>query len=366
MHRTLSAYTKCLIVCLFMMTSFAIQSEEKLFLPLDGRKWNIGYQAKNDEGSIIELILQNEEIQDWTELFTIQHFKNISISGEEYVKNLEKTSREKVKKPQSLKFQLIEADPVNLFESSFIFDRSDKKAYSIIGYDEFNLGRVLKGETDLYYIRYSTKDKELFEANKEDWVDRLALAYLASAPHPTQEGQWITLTSNGLYENKELMTLQSSKQFLSYPENGFNFTLPKDWLLEKQSVKESLFDSKYPYTISMLFSSPDRSIYGGVAFFDSPKDDASFVPEAHYLNLFQKQYPKSQLINKGELQTILGQRGNYLILEEGDTKGWITFFNTPERIFRLELWTKKTDFEKNKKEMEKIILNFEISSKVKK
>lgn len=355
---------QCFILCLLVLTTSLLQGDEKLYFPLDGRQWNIGYQEKNDEEAVFEMILQDEEMNDWTELLTFQRYNHPTMTAQGFIDQLEESIKKNIKKPQKLKFQILETDPVNLFESTIIFERSKYANYSIIGYDEYNLGRVLRGKSEIFYIRYSSKDKEQFEKDKEDWVERLGLAYIANAPHPSQEGDWITLTSNGFYRGDQQMIFQPSKQYIDYSEYGYSFTLPKTWLLEKQNIKETSFDPKYPYTVSLLFSTPDRTIYGGTAFLDTPKEEPSFDPRSYYWTLFHKQYPNAKEISKGELQTVLGLRGSYLIIEQGGAKGWVTFYQTPERIYRLELWTKVGNFEKSKSEIEKISLNFETRKKI--
>ena len=335
--------------------------KEKLFCPFDGRIWKIGFHEQTEDGTLIELLLQNEDISDWSELFTFQSFNDIPYSAREFISLLEQSSKKRLPENQKFRFKLIASDPINLFESSFIVDRSKKDSSSLLAYDEYNVGRILRGKTTLYYLRYSTKHANLFEQNKEGWLERFELAYLASSARPDQLGHWLTFTPEGVFENQRKLVSHLSKRFISDSNIGYALSLPKDWVIENQANQETVFDSQYPYTVSLLFASSDQSIYGGLAFLDLPKEmlPSTFKPRIRYVKQYKKLYPQAKLVGKGAIQTILGQRGNYLLMVDGDKMGWITFWTNSQRIYRLELWTKRTEFKKIKKEFEKIMLNFQ-------
>lgn len=354
-----SSFTKWMVVCLWVVFAPLLQGEEKLFCPLDDRIWKIGFETQTDQEKIIELVLQNEEITNWNELFTIQKFEGVPVSASEFIAILEKTSKQNLPEHESLRFQFLKHQSTNIFESSFISDQSKNSSFSVS--NEYNIGRVLKGKSALYYLRYSTKDGKLFEQNKEAWADRLELAYVASQQRKDLPGRWFTFTAKGVYDQGEPLMFQSPYQFIENHKIGFSLSIPKDWSVDKPLRSSVSPDaSSLDYIDALYFS--NAQIEGKIAFLDSINYQESHKEAVHYLVLYKKQHPQAKLVGKGKIQTILGQEGYYLILSNGEKKGWINFFRKANRIYYLELWTDRNQFEALKSDLEKIILNFQILS----
>lgn len=339
-----------------MMLSACLLGEEKLFCPFDNRPWKIGFedQAKNEK--IVELILKDDTIAQWKELFTLQIFDNLPISAAEFVNALEKSSKKNVPSSESLRFDLIEKDPLNIFESSFIF-KQDKNAPSASN-DEYNIGRVLKGKTALYYIRYSTKDANLFKQNKEDWVKRFKLAYIAETHRDQQEGKWISFTSSGVYEQGEQLSHQTEYQFIDNQKLGFSMTLPKNWTVNQVNADSILPESSNAQE-ALHFASPDKAINGKLILMDF-QDQLPIAKASHrYFATYQKQHPQTKLVSQGSIQNIIGQEGNYFMMADGDKKVWITCFAINSVMYSLELWTFEAQFDNLKNTLESVILNFQ-------
>ncbi len=331
-----------------------LRGEEQLFFLLDDRKWQMGFQDQPPEGTIIELILPDEQITNWTELFTLQAFKDIPISADEFIPLLKESTQQHLPKDQKLRFQMMRGDPFYIFESSYLYPASS----SAISYDEYNIGRILKGKSTLYYLRYSTKKANLFAKDLDDWIKRLEQAYLADTPRAKQQGNWLKLTSKGkLYKEDQLLTLQSHERYIYDTEKGFGITFPQNWHVKAHTAETLVEDPLYQ--INLSFSDPKQHMEGNLALLENPL--ASFKPRVETVKAFKKQHADAKVIGKGTLHTILGQEGTYVLLAHDNKIGWITFFHSEDQVYRLAIWAKRQQFNALKTEIEKVMLNFQVA-----
>lgn len=208
------------ILFIFVFLSAFAQAEEKLFIPFDDRAWKIGFEAQTQDEKLKELVLQNEEIEDWSELFTVQIFNGLPASTSEFVTALEKTFKKNLSPQESLQFKIMEKDPFNIFENSFISNTTTN--------NEYNIGRVIKGRNDLYYLQYSTKDERLFKQNQEAWIQRLKSAYLASVPHENQQGRWLSFTSKSVHDQGKLLNYPTGSRIVNKKKLHYGLSTPKD------------------------------------------------------------------------------------------------------------------------------------------
>ncbi|CUI17151.1 hypothetical protein PNK_1541 [Candidatus Protochlamydia naegleriophila] len=357
------------LIAYLLITSFFspyLSGQEKLFVPFDDRSWQIGFQEYADEQSIVEMILKGEDILSWKELFTVQKFDGIGISASDFAKNLEEAFKEHLTNYQDLILNQFEPANLNIFESSFVLKEESKSKTQNIAYDEYNLGRVLKGQTAIYYVRYSAKDRETFEKNKQAWHDRFKQMYLAKEAHPDQQGQWFTFTDEGVFQGDKKLAYESNNRVVTNEEAGFSLSLPKEWLVEDQETQETNFDDQYPYTISLIFSDPHSDLYGGVAFHEKEArltNELKALLRKRYVSLYKSHADKAKLVGKGQLQTVLGKRGIYLTITDQDEMGWIAFFEDQHNVYRLELWGPKKSYSFIKANFDKLIANFQMLEK---
>lgn len=345
---------------------FPLSGQEKLFVPFDDRNWQIGFQEYADEQSIVEMILKGEDILSWKELFTVQKFDGINLSASDFAKNLEEAFKEHLTTYQDLILNHFEPANLNIFESSFVLKGEGESKTQNIAYDEYNLGRVLKGQTAIYYVRYSAKDKQIFDKNKPAWLERFKSMYLAKEALPEQQGQWFTFTDEGVFQGDKKLAYESSNRVVTNEEAGFSLSLPKEWLVEDQETEETNFDDQYPYTISLIFSDPHSDLYGGVAFHEKKarltKELKTFLRK-RYVTLYKSHADKAKLVGKGQVQTVLGKRGIYLTITDQDEIGWIAFFEDQNNVYRLELWGPKKSSNFIKANFDKLIANFQMLEK---
>jgi hypothetical protein len=197
-----------LLFTLNVSAFFSLQGEEeKLFFPLDKREWKIGYQDAEGEESLIEFVLKDEDVRDWSELFTIQKFEGLPVTVKEFLYALQKSANKDFFPGQEIQVKVLEPSSLNILEMSFFPNKSQKEPGS--DSSEYNIGRILSGKGTLYYIRYSSKDKATYEKNKQEWIERLKSAYLTESPSTSKnKGHWFILSHDGIFEGSEKMEYQ--------------------------------------------------------------------------------------------------------------------------------------------------------------
>lgn len=121
---------------------------------------------------------------------------------------LEQFSKKNLPSHDTFQFKVIEKDPMLIIETSFIYDPS-KNQNSMIATDEYNIGRVIKGEKDIYYLCYSNKEANLFKQNKDAWIKKFKQAYLAPGPRENREGRWFSFTSKSVYDQGKQLNYES-------------------------------------------------------------------------------------------------------------------------------------------------------------
>lgn len=346
---------------LLILCAFNVHGEEKLFIPFDNRAWKIGFKNNSSDESIIEMILQNEDINNWQELFTVQRFKEISISAKEFVSLLEKRSRVMLPPNETLRFKILKPDPANIFESSFISNYSNADP-STISNNEYNIGRVIKGKNALYYFRYSTKDADQFDKNLNQWIKKLEMAYIASTPQTNQGERWLAFTPKGVADQTLPLNYQTDYQFIENPQFPFGLSLPKQWNVKEQTEKNPSTGQSDEKEI-LAFSNSDENIEGRVSVLPPPPKSADTITaSSSYLAAYQKKHPEAKLISKGKLTTITGQKGFYFIFSDRNKKGWIALFSDQEHTYSLEFWTTQERFDALKNQFKNISLNFQLKS----
>lgn len=343
-------------------SSLFAKSEEKLYSPMDEKNWKIGFQESGSDQSLVEMIPEKEDILDWKELFTVQKFNHFDLPEDEFASNLEKAFKKHVSEKQQLIFEKFEPRNLNIFESSFVFTGSVRPKDTVITNDEYNLGRVLKGNNAMYFVRYSTKDPEIFKKNKIDWLERLKLMYLANEPRSNQEGKWLTFDNGDVLQGDKKLVYDSDNRSMINKKAGYALSFPKEWLVEEQQTNETDFDESYPYVISLIFSDSKNTIYGGVAFHKKtePASDLKEKLRKRYAEIYKTFLPETKVIDKGIIKTVLGQEAIFVSLKEKDDLGWVAFFENANAIYRIELWGPTDKAEEVKADFYKLITNFQM------
>ncbi|MBA3722605.1 MAG: hypothetical protein H0W88_09420 [Parachlamydiaceae bacterium] len=351
------------LLCFLHISS--IHSKDTLLFSLDDKKWKIGYQASTKDFTIFELIPKDESINDWDELYTIQSFDELNATEQEFVNSLEKVSTESSTLSSGKKniFKLIEGDPSYIVENFFVIDSSKENVKPEL--NEYNIGRIIKGKDVLYYVRYTTHSKELFDQNKEKWIQRLKnISSIALTSEETQKGKEFSLLNGQIYEGSNKLEYLQEMTPINDEKGGFSMTLPSDWMINKVEIpkEKSATGKESIETIPIIFFKNDQSIYGGIAYFNNkaPNQDLDYVQDA-FSEAYKKESPQVKFVSKNDVITKADDKGKFLIFEDGDELGVISFFQKNEKTYRVETWTKKDKYENAKSLLEEIQKSFHIT-----
>lgn len=171
-----------LFATFFCLTCCQYASSETHFptieysLEQDGRKWKLGYNAKNDQISVVEYLLDNESVECWSELVTTQSVIGVKLSLEQFFDTFIAQLKESV--PGSkINARLISRGPNNLFGEWWIHDDSKDDQHEWI--------QIFKEGDNIASLRYTTKNFSNLEARRKVWENILGSAKL-QAPLPPQ------------------------------------------------------------------------------------------------------------------------------------------------------------------------------------
>lgn len=346
---------------IFQLPTFA---EEKLFFQLDGREWDIGYKNINDDETIIELTLEDEEILNWTELFAIHSYKNLQdISVNDFLKSLQNTYKEEKLKAinEQIQFKWDSNDPTNLLESSF----SNKDKEHILPRTEFNLARVIKGKDSFYYLQYSAKDQKVYEKNKDLWANHLKEAFIGEKiPENITKGHWFYVLNDDVFQGEKKLSYNPELAIITDYKAGFSVAIPSNWFVSQEWINQESDDKMNSGAIALLYRRPDQVVYGGVVFTNlndiEAKENTSSISREVFFNEYKKQNPNAKILREGDIETASLDQGKYVVFEDGDEIGWFTFFANNQRIYRLEIWCPKNQFEVSGNDFEILLTGFHV------
>jgi hypothetical protein len=348
----------------FLLPLLSFAEEEKLFCILDDREWKIGYQEHDVESSLTELVPSSQNILTWTEMFTVQVFRDKDLTDELFMAAFKVALKQHTPEHQELIYHVYDPE-LHILETSFVAKEEKESEVRRIMHNEFNIGRILKGNQSLYYIRYSATDAKTFEQNKEAWIARLKQAYTASDAKENQQGAWFTFSSEGVEKNSTLLPYQPEEVTYIDTKAGYTIGLPQDWLYNNEWSEEEKGEGgvkgKRRYIETLIFTDPAKTIMGHVLFKEKTKnEETSEQFRNRYIRFYQKQGKEFKIIEQGEIQTALGDTGHYVIFADQDQQGWINFFEKEGRIFRLDLFAPKDKFESVKGLFEALAINFHL------
>jgi hypothetical protein len=153
-----------LIACL-IGTIYAVENEKApSTIELDGRKWILGSDLHEPGKTVREYILQNENIQNWTELFSIQDFTDIDMSPVEFFNLFVQGLKQAVPK-NKVESRIINQSDNSLLGEWWIQDKSLT--------DQHEWVRLIKNNNDMMIVRYTTKKLDQVEKMRKEWEKRL-------------------------------------------------------------------------------------------------------------------------------------------------------------------------------------------------
>jgi hypothetical protein len=186
--------------------------------------------------------------------------------------------------------------------------------------------------------------------------------YLAKEPRSDQEGKWLAFDREGVFQGDKKLVYDSNTRSMVNKKAGYALSVPKEWLIQEQDIKETDFDETYPYVISLVFSDTHNTIYGGVASHKKtePAEDLKDKLRKRYAELYKTFLPETKVTGKGTIKTVLGQEAIFVSLKEKDDLGWVAFFENANAIYRIELWGPADKGEAVKADFYKLVTNFQM------
>ena len=133
---------------------------EHLDFYLDVAKWKQAFKNSNEQASIVEFTLKNENVNNWTELVTVQKFPPFESSVDQYYLLFVETLKKSVS-PDPAYSRII-----NKKENSLLFEWWIPENSSFAQHEWFKL---IKTPSSILILRYTTKKLEQVEKVRKNW-----------------------------------------------------------------------------------------------------------------------------------------------------------------------------------------------------
>jgi len=168
----------CLLALLVLSACATPPTErESLSFPVD-ESWKVGHQAEVPGQYVItELVLEDDDIENWRELLTVQNFAAPwggpapSHALAEMKQQREKTC------PGGTTWKVIESD-----ETSLLYEWQAKPCMGFP--DQHEIGRLLYGKYNRFVLRYTVKLASMPVEAREAWIRKLSLAKIEIEREP--------------------------------------------------------------------------------------------------------------------------------------------------------------------------------------
>lgn len=162
-----------LTACLSLFAAFsmdAMQYEPQILFDLDPEVWKLDYQFTSPEASIKEFVLHNENVNNWTELVTIQTFPYMSMGMTDYYRIF--LDKLKDSAPNSkVESMLISKSEDSLFIEWWINDKSSDAQHEWL--------KLLRDNKNTYVVRYTTRKMDVIDTKRFFWEKQLGAVRLA-------------------------------------------------------------------------------------------------------------------------------------------------------------------------------------------
>lgn len=137
----------------------------------DGRTWKLGYNAKNDQMTLIEYVVETESLENWSELVSVMATWPSELTLEQYfeafIANLKK-----IIPGSTIHSHIIDRGSNTLLAEWWLNDSSPNSQHEWI--------QLLKDQSTIYTLRYTTKNLSTVEAKRPIWEKILKEAKIRS------------------------------------------------------------------------------------------------------------------------------------------------------------------------------------------
>jgi hypothetical protein len=141
---------------------------EKLNFTIDDRNWNLDYydEDTNNGMAIAEFVLENETVENWSELYTIHYYEGgkLYMTPESFISNMDASIREEV--TGQIDFQSYDVTAEEGFYEFYIHDDP-------IEPNQHEVARLFYAGDDMFLVRYTRIGEPMDDATKMKWVTSL-------------------------------------------------------------------------------------------------------------------------------------------------------------------------------------------------
>lgn len=150
-----------LLVCAILILPQACFAE-KLQLKFDERKWELGYNAQDENQGLREYVLRGETVKNWGELVTAQAFFGLQAkaNAEGYASNM---IMELKKICPDLMWKALKESPDDILMEWEVKNCQGQA-------DQYEIDRIISGENAVYVIHYATKRVPISPEMREKWI----------------------------------------------------------------------------------------------------------------------------------------------------------------------------------------------------
>ncbi|WP_047154468.1 hypothetical protein [Aneurinibacillus tyrosinisolvens] len=138
---------------------------EMVKVGFDNRSWKEGFRDINEQSQMIEYVLSNETVHNWSELVTVQYFP-----GARNPQQLFDVTKDKVKQLgiQS-EFKLVNQTEKELVYGWYVEDQPKKGIPA-----QVEISRIIQVDEGTYWLHYAIKSKDPSKKGIDDWTNRLS------------------------------------------------------------------------------------------------------------------------------------------------------------------------------------------------
>lgn len=143
------------------------ECEELLHFKFDDRDWKNAFEDSNESASIMEFTLTNENINNWTELVTVQKLPAIQGTPKDYYQKFIEVLSKNVE-PAKVESKVIHETPDSIFFEWWIND--DKTL------DQHEWFKFFDTKRSSWILRYTTKNVDDLDKVRSIWEKNLDAA----------------------------------------------------------------------------------------------------------------------------------------------------------------------------------------------
>ncbi|NWN98762.1 MAG: hypothetical protein HLX45_14925, partial [Bacillus sp. (in: Bacteria)] len=141
---------------------------EKLNFTIDERNWKLDYydEDTNNGMAIAEFVLENETVENWSELYTIHYYEGgkLYMTPETFISNMDAAIREEV--TGQIDFQSYDVTAEEGFYEFYIHDDQ-------IEQNQHEVARLFYAGDNMFLVRYTRIGEPMDDATKMKWVTSL-------------------------------------------------------------------------------------------------------------------------------------------------------------------------------------------------